>query len=221
MKRTTVLVAVLCGVGLNSCAAPNPFVGIFASLAPCRDKYAEIDAQVDAAGARSSIYYRVKGFPYFRMDRLHASYRGATMTVDEMGGWTRHMRDYDLQAREIEFINMGMPLRERANTLEYLQACGRGLAQIELEDPKMVERLQKAMAAPDEYDRRALAAADAAAIREQLIVASTALKAPPPEPASTGVRRWAVKPVADPGGLGKGLDYFPPDELGFQSLSDM
>jgi len=226
MKRTTVLAAVLCGVGLNSCAQPSPFVGIFEALAPCRDKYAEIDAQVDAAGARSSIYYRVKGFPYFRMDRLHASYREANLSPDELGAWTRHMRDYDQQAREIEFINMGMPLRDRANTLEYLQGCGRGLAQIELEDPKMLARLRKAMAAPDEYDdaarRKGLAAADAAIIRDQLVAASAALKsAPAPDLASASLSRWVVKPVANAGGLAKGLDFAPPDELGFQSLSDM
>ncbi|HKY89893.1 MAG TPA: hypothetical protein VJM11_02595 [Nevskiaceae bacterium] len=226
MKRPIALVAVLCGLGLNSCAAPSPFVGIFESLAPCRDKYAEIDAQVEAAGARSSIYYPVKGFPYFRMDRLHSSYRDADLSPDELGAWTRHMRDYDQQAREIEFINMGMPLRERANTLEYLQACGRGLAQIELEDPKMLAKLRKAMAAPHEYDdaarRKGLAAADAAAIREQLSAQRAALKPLDPQAlATTGMRRWVVKPVADAGGLAKGLDFAPPDELGFQSLSDM
>lgn len=222
MKRPFTVVMALCAIGFTSCAE-NPYQGIFASLAPCRGQYAELDAKVDAAGARSSIYYRVKGFPYFRMDRLHASYRDAmNLSIDEMGAWTRHMRDYDQQAREIEFINMGMSLQERAGILENTQACGRGLAQIELEDPRTLAKLRKAAAAPDEYQGGTLSPADAAAIRAAMQAQADAFRAATSDtPADGTVRKvWKVHPLVDPSVLERGMDYAPPDELGFQSLTD-
>ena len=70
---------------------PEQLVGLFKNVKGCREKYAEMDARIDAAGVRNPAFYRVPGFPYFRTDRYAASFKDEVTGLDEVAGWMRRM----------------------------------------------------------------------------------------------------------------------------------
>ena len=133
---------------ISGCASQptqSPYVGFFAPLKTCHARYAEMDAKVAAADAQHAAYYRVPGYPYLRTNRLLASFAHEVDDLDEIGGWVRRMRELDQEAREYEFINLGLPPREVATLRQEFLGCGRGLASIELaDDPEALAALRAA-----------------------------------------------------------------------------
>jgi hypothetical protein len=151
--RAAALVLLL---GLVACISPAPvpqvdFSGIMRPLADCRALYAEVDARVAAAGVQHPAYHRVPGFPYLRSDRLIASYRHEVDDIDQLGAWTRRMREMDQEARDYELRNLNLPRQERADLHGRMHSCGYGLVSLELQQPEVLERLKTAVMPPEEH----------------------------------------------------------------------
>lgn len=201
------------------------FTGWMKPYKDCRALYAEIDARVDAAGVRDSGYYRVPGFPYLRTDRMLSSFRHETATIDEFGGWTRRMREFDQEAREFEYQNLGLSDQERAELRYRLLTCGHGLAGIELDDPKVRARLVKAAVPPDDYSFTSRATgiyplslpllkAHVGSQQRQVIAQSA------PAPATSALQLWRAAEVEDAQLAQEGFTMSQPDELGFPGIVD-
>lgn len=135
-----------CSLGGRDNAAP-----VSGEFAACREEYAAMDARVAAAGVGNAVYYRVPQFPYLRTDRFLASFRGEVSGVNQTGDWIRRMREMDQEAREYEYMNLGMSLREAAIQRFRFLNCGRVLAGIELDGAAGLSRLAAAVQPPDEY----------------------------------------------------------------------
>ncbi|MDB5987914.1 MAG: hypothetical protein JWR16_2967 [Nevskia sp.] len=221
------LVIVICAV---ACAHDDPrFVGFFAAYKNCRARYAEIDARIDAAGVRDAGYYRVPGFPYLRTDRTLASFRNEVHSIDEVGAWVRHMREYDQEAREFEYVNLGLSIQEAAILRFDLLNCGRGLAGIELDDPANRARLIAAVVPPDDYSDTArtlgLYPLAVPLLRARVTQHQTAVMRafarPLGELGQHGpLLLWQVKPVEDRSLVANGYGDSLADELGFPGLFD-
>ena len=204
------------------------FTGFYSELKPCRDRYREIDAKIDAAGVRNPAYYRVPGFPYFRTDRLLASYRNEVHDINEVGGWVRHLRELDQEAREFEYENLGMTRQEIAiQRFEFLN-CGRGLSALELDDPEVMKRLLDTVNPPGENSGGFLQRIGLAGLLEPLLrdrvlerqsALSQAFQTPLPEVIGNApVQFWQVAATGDPSVIPKKLDDTLPDELGLPGL---
>jgi len=203
--------------------------GFFVALKNCRARYAEIDAKIDAAGVRDGVFYRVPGFPYLRSDRMLASFRDEVASVDEVGAWLRRMREFDQEAREFEFENLGLNDQERAILRGEFLNCGRGLAALEFDNPDNFKLVHDTMVPPDAYsagtralglypltlpllrasvrDHEAAVRRDFAKPRAELLGAGTPL-------------RWQVQPVEDVALIPTKVSDAYPDELGFPGLVD-
>ena len=202
---------------------PSVFVGMLKGYKDCRAKYAEMDARVDAAGVRDGSYYRVPGFPYFRTDRYVASFKDEISGLDEVAGWMRRMREFDQEAREFEYRNLGMSELEIGAWRYDLLACGGGLANLETFEDANLAFLRKQVTPGSEYQpkapavsagqRKALAAHEAD-IRKRFTapLAAAAPEAP--------LKLWTVKPVEDMRLIAKGYGNAIPDELGVPALID-
>ncbi len=224
MRLLAQLIVVLAAIAVSACAPPrpDPFTGWFEPYRDCRERYAEIDARIDAAGVRDASFYRVPGYPYLRTDRTLASFADEVRTIDEVGGWLRHMREYDQESRDYELINLGLPLSERAWWRDKLRDCGRGLAAIELSEPEQIDRLRTVVAPPDLYAgairalgldllMRPFLEAELAARRDRLLAAFAG---------DAGAGRsdgtlWTVDAQEDPAKLDGGFAAAVPDELGY------
>lgn len=203
--------------------------GFFVALKNCRARYAEIDARIDAAGVRDGVFYRVPGFPYLRSDRLLASFRDEIKTVDEVGAWLRRMREFDQEAREFEYENLGLGDQERAILRGEFLNCGRGLAALEFDDPDNFRLVHDTMVPPDAYSSgiRALGLypltlpLQRARLRAHEDQVRREFNSPRAERLGPGTPlRWQVQPVEDVSLIpAKASDAYP-DELGFPGLVD-
>ncbi len=214
---------------ISGCARPQPteFAGWFKEFSTCRDEYAAMDERVAAAGVGDAAYYRVPGFPYLRTDRVLASYGTEVKTIDQVGGWLRRMRESDQEAREYEYINLGMSIKEAAIQRYRFLNCGKSLAALELDDPAGFSRLLAVVRPPDEYStlartiglyplavpfiRSRLSAEEDASLQE-LTRPVDQLKASAP------LRLWSVKPVEDLSLINGAFLHAVPDELGQPGL---
>ena len=135
-----------------------PIEGFFEAMSTCRDEFAALDARVETAGVQDTAYYRVPGFPYLRTDRLLASFADEVTDFEQLSGWIRRMRELDQEAREFEYMNLGMSTQEAAISRSRMQLCSSTLAGLELEVPSNMTHLKSVVMPPDEYSttRRAL-----------------------------------------------------------------
>lgn len=236
MTRALPLVVLLpiltagCATGPTSEAPSDPFVGWYANYRTCREEYVAMDARVAAAGVADTQYYRVPGYPYMRTDRVLASFAHEVETIDEIGGWVRKMREFDQEAREFEYRNLGMNTQEAAESRSRFLNCGRTLAGIELNDaPQVFAKLQDTVAPPDIYStaQRAFGfyAFNASAMRSRMDERRKALEqayvAPVDQlPARAPLRLWKVSKVEDLSLVPNVYKGMLPDELGFPGLTD-
>lgn len=202
---------------------PGMFTGLLKGYKDCRAKYAEMDARIDAAGVRDGSYYRVPGFPYLRTDRYTASFKDKVSGLDEVAGWTRRMREFDQEAREFEYQNLGLSTEEIGTWRYDLLSCGSGLASLEVFEEKNMAFLRKQVAPGSDYrqapagltdaQRKAIAAQDAEVVKRF----AAAL---PAADAKAPLKLWSVKPIEDMALIAKGYGNAIPDELGVPALVD-
>lgn len=223
----------LAAASLAAACAPSPKLadpsGFFIALKTCRARYAEMDARIDAAGVRDGVFYRVPGFPYLRSDRMLASFRDEVKTVDEIGGWLRRMREFDQEAREFEFENLGLNDQERAILRGEFLNCGRGLAALEFDDPGNFKLVRDSVVPPDAYSSgtRALGLYPLtwpllrASVREHQKAVRADFAKPRAALLGPGTPlRWQVQPVEDVSLIPARVGDAYPDELGFPGLVD-
>jgi hypothetical protein len=211
-------------------AAEDPFTGWNKDFRTCRAEYAEIDAKVAAAGVGEAGYYRVPGYPYLRTDRTLASFAHEVKSLEEVAGWVRRMREADQEAREFEYINLGMSKQDAANQRYRFINCGRVLAGIEfIDEPKAFARLLELAQPEDEYSaaRRLLGfhALTAPLMRARIDARAQALAAAytvPVEalPTPAPLTLWKPQPEADLTLIPIQSKYSLPDELGYPGMTE-
>lgn len=211
---------------LTSCAPPpkNPFVGFFRGFDTCRQEYADLDARIDAAGARVAAFHRIKGYPYLRTERLLATYGSDLSDPFKAAEWLRRMREIDAEARDYEIANLGLDDFESSTLSTRITNCGRVLASIELSDERALQRLYALSQPPDNYSgvARALGFYPIAArlMQSRLQAAHRDWLAAYAAPLDTPghLRQWNVQPTADSAELDRPA---PPDinVLGYPSLT--
>jgi hypothetical protein len=232
MRSSLLLLSALAAALSAGCARTPKIVepsGFFSALKTCRARYAEIDARIDAAGVRDGTFHRVPGFPYLRTDRMLASFRDEVSSVDEIGGWLRRMREFDIEARGFELENLGLNTQERAAWRGEFLNCGRGLAALEFDDPDNYRLLHDSSTPPDAYSAgtraRGLYPLTLPLLRARVARHEDAVRAAFAKPAAELLgpgtpRRWQVQPGEDLSLIPNQVSEAYPDELGFPGLVD-
>lgn len=208
---------------------PDQLVGLFKNVKGCREKYAAMDARIDAAGVRNPAFHRVPGFPYLRTDRLMASYRNELSSFDETAGWVRRMREFDQEAREFEYEGLGMTPQEAAIARFDFLVCSQGLAGLELEIPGNLELVRETAVVPDDYSTSAkllgLYPLSAPLLKSKINRHQDEVRGEFAQPAEAllgdGRRQlWQVEAVEDLSLIPKHVYNTQPDELGLPGLVD-
>ncbi|HHM06377.1 MAG TPA: hypothetical protein ENJ19_11665 [Gammaproteobacteria bacterium] len=124
-------------------APPAPPPG--ASLeSTCRHLYLELDRAVDSAGVRDAQAARIEGFPYLRVNRFLASFRGELHQRDAFFAWLEQLRKTGREARRVEVANLPKPERLRLKALappaatldEALSQCAVHLQRVDFTTPE-------------------------------------------------------------------------------------
>lgn len=157
--------------GLSACAAiaPDPASDFDAHLASsaepvrrCAEWYRSLDAAIDEAGVRDAQHTRVPGFPYLRVDRMHAALRDRAQAREPaLQTFAERLLALDLEARRHEVENLP---RERLLALPDVhadlprnevmlrtRACGRLLRELDLAKPAVRARVLARASVPDDY----------------------------------------------------------------------
>jgi len=159
MRRVLLLACVL----LGACAAADPYraAPVAAQLAArdaagdCARRFAMLDTAIDALGVRDAAAVRVPGFPFVRVDRVHAAL--ATELDDardaaRVRAWLDGVVALDAQARRIEVANAALPAAAGGD-LDALAHC-RALLVGALDgarDGAKLTALRAAATVPDDY----------------------------------------------------------------------
>lgn len=151
------LIILLCG-----CAYDN--VLFTTQLDPqssiCLNFYQELDQTVFANDAEDSGEMRVQGYPFLRVDRFLASFRGDDLTNEAYAQWLELLRQTDEHARLLEFANLPNTVKQHLSAQipsgfsfnRYLQECGRSLIKAALsQGASMRSKLSALTAVPDDY----------------------------------------------------------------------
>lgn len=195
------------------------------TIAACRSRFEQVDAQVDRAGVRDAGYHRVPGYPYMRSDRLVASFGPELKKMEALSDWLYQLRDNDGFSRDIELQNLGLSVSERITLLSELRLCGVWLSNLELAETRERERLsaltrvppERAEAPAPESDRklRQELSRRAELVRASYAVPTAELDTPGP------LVLWKVKPYALGGAApAEGFDGVLRDGLGRVGLTE-
>lgn len=144
---------------LAGCAAREAAMPEAPGVAACRALYRDTDAAVDAAGVRDAQDAAIAGFPYLRVDRLHAALRDAAQDDAAFADWVARLQALDAAARRAELANLpadalaalsarhgaGAELRGR------LAACAAILSAADLGDAAARESLRARAEVPPAY----------------------------------------------------------------------
>lgn len=142
MKYSAIAAACLiCGLLGGPAHAQRGVQDVSEHVAGCRARIEALDRRIESAGVRDAGYQRLPGFPYLRADRLIASFVTEVEDLERFGELVWQLRDNDIYAREIELINLGVPMQERVSLLNDVRFCGGWLSRLELIEPADRERL--------------------------------------------------------------------------------
>jgi len=146
---------------LAGCATPPTRPSRISDGGPagnCADFFASLDQQIAKAEVMDSGAFRMKGYPYLRVNRFLASFREDAMDKETFSAWVNHMQAMDQEARGYEIANLptDTPAPTSANNKDALNGnvvtCGNILKAADFQgtDP-LIEALRKQVDAPDEY----------------------------------------------------------------------
>ncbi|MCF8105585.1 MAG: hypothetical protein K9K64_08885 [Desulfohalobiaceae bacterium] len=127
----------------------------------CADFFASLDARIRESGALDPGVFRVKGYPYLRLNRFLASF-GAEAADSEAAftAWVDRMQDLDQKARTYETANLSGSDRAASESAKggtglksRIAACGDLLKAIDFEGKNRRKDLAGNISAPDDYIR--------------------------------------------------------------------
>jgi hypothetical protein len=158
-----VLVISLLAVLLAGCAIlPVPTrsdrVGEIGPLGSCADFFASLDKKTEAEEVLDPGVFRVRNYPYLRVNRFIASFCEEVDGQAAFEAWTDRMQALDQDARQYEIANLSDstvamldPVRGRSGLYDKVAICGDLLKKADFHDIEHQQELLNRVSASDEY----------------------------------------------------------------------
>jgi hypothetical protein len=152
------LAVLLAGCAMLPVPTQSEYVGETGPLGSCADFFASLDQRTGAAGVLDSGVFRVKNYPYLRVNRFLASFRGEVDDQPAFEAWMNRMQSLDQDARQYEIANLPDSAVEildavngRAGLYNKVAACGDLLKEADFQEIEHQQELRYRVSAPDEY----------------------------------------------------------------------
>jgi len=158
-----ILLLWLSAVLLGGCAMlPVPTrsdrIGEIGPLGKCAEFFASLDDRTKEAEVIDPGAFRVKKYPYLRVDRFLASFGEEIVDSATFSAWIDRMQALDQGARKYEIANLSSSTAialesgsDRAGLYSKVADCGDMLKAADLQSVKHQEEFKKNIAVPDEY----------------------------------------------------------------------
>ena len=151
-------IIVLAGCATLPMPARSDRLGETGPLGSCADFFASLDKRTKEAGVLDPGDFRVKKFPYLRVNRFIASFREDVDNKAAFAAWTDRMQALDQDARKFEIANLPnsavvalSSVNDRAGLYSKVAECGDMLKATDFQRVKHQEEFKKNIAVPDEY----------------------------------------------------------------------
>jgi hypothetical protein len=133
-------------------------VGETGSVGGCADFFAALDRRTEEAGVLDPGVFRVKTYPYLRVDRFIASFRKEVDDKDTFAAWTDRMQTLDQAARKYEIGNLPDwavasldSVSDRAGLYSKVADCGDILKTADFQNVNHQEKLRISVSVSDDY----------------------------------------------------------------------
>jgi len=127
-------------------------------LGDCADFFASLDKQTLSAGVIDPGVSRVKGYPYLRVNRFLASFRGQVEDQAGFEAWTDRMQALDQDARRYEIRNLPDSAVEGLDAVngrdglnQKVALCGDLLKAADFREAEPRQQLRRGVSVSDEY----------------------------------------------------------------------
>lgn len=124
----------------------------------CAEFFASMDQQASKARVLDAGAFRVRGYPYLRVNRFLASFRNEVAGNDAFAAWVNRMQALDQEARRAEIANLPRAVAgsstasaDQAELNLRVARCGNLLKAADFNDGEKQAALQKNVTVPDEY----------------------------------------------------------------------
>lgn len=133
-------------------------IGQSGEVGSCADFFTSLDQQTERAGVLDPGVFRVKDYPYLRVNRFTASFRDGVNEKAAFSGWMDRMQAIDQNARKFEIANLPDSavasldsVNQRAGLYRKVQTCGDILKTADFQNVENQKMLRKSVSAPDDY----------------------------------------------------------------------
>jgi hypothetical protein len=124
----------------------------------CADFFASLDKQIEKAEVLDPGVFRVKDYPYLRVNRFIASFREGVDEKAAFTEWLDRMQALDQDARKFEIANMPRSeiasldsVNEKAGLYRKVETCGDILKAVDFQNVENQKRLHNSVSVPDDY----------------------------------------------------------------------
>jgi hypothetical protein len=128
------------------------------AIGSCADFFASLDQKTEEAGVLDPGAFRVKDYPYLRVNRFIASFREAAGGKAAFTDWVDRMQAIDRNARKFEIANLpdsAIASLDSANQRKGLdrkvETCGDILKTADFRKPENQQKLRQSVSAPADY----------------------------------------------------------------------
>jgi hypothetical protein len=133
-------------------------IGQTGAIGSCADFFASLDKRTEKAGVLDPGAFRVKNYPYLRVNRFIASFRDEADGKAAFTEWVDRMQAVDQNARKIEIANLPDSavfsldsMNQRAGIYHQVETCGDILKAADFQNVENQKTLGKSVSAPDDY----------------------------------------------------------------------
>ena len=127
-------------------------------IGSCADFFASLDKEIIKAGVLDPGAFRVKDYPYLRVNRFIASFRGSVDEAVAFNEWVNRMQGLDQDARKFEISNLPDStvasldsVNRRTGLFRKVETCGNILKAADFKNVENQKKLRKSVSAPDDY----------------------------------------------------------------------
>jgi hypothetical protein len=133
-------------------------IGENGPLGSCADFFASLDKRTEEAGVIDPGVFRVKNYPYLRVNRFVASFREDVDNKAVFAKWVGRMQALDQDARKYEIANLPDSAvaeldsaNNRAGLFSKVATCGDLLKAADFQNVKHQAELSESVSVPDDY----------------------------------------------------------------------
>jgi hypothetical protein len=148
----------LAGCAMVPLPTRSDHLGKNGPLGSCADFFASLDKRTEEAEVLDPGVFRVKNYPYLRVNRFIASFREEVDSKAAFAKWADRMQTLDQDARKYEIANLPNSavaeldsVNNRAGLLSKVATCGDLLKDADFQNVKPQEELSKSVTVPDDY----------------------------------------------------------------------